>query len=237
VQRFATIRKRAEARKGGAGALQKLLQSVPDEARLRTLSDDRVLAEMARRIFSAGFVWRVIEQKWPGFEAAFLGFDIARLNFEPDEFWERLTRDERIVRHAAKIMAVRANARFVRDIAAEHGSFARFLADWPVSNLAGLLEVLARRGTRLGGLTGQYFLRFVGKDCWILNPDVVACLRDAGVEVSESATSKRDLRLAQDCFNAWAKETGLPRAHLSRICALSIGANYATAEEAAEATC
>jgi len=70
-----------------------------------------------------------------------------------------------------------------------------------------------------------------------LNPDVVACLRDAGVEVSETATSKRDLRLAQDCFNAWAKETGLPLAHLSRICALSIGANYATAEEAAEAAC
>ncbi len=230
MQRFAAIRKRAEARKGGSAALQKLLPPAPDAARLRALPDDRVLAEMARRIFSAGFVWRVIEQKWPGFEAAFLGFDVARLNFEPDEFWERLTRDDRIVRHAAKIMAVRANARFVREVTAEHGSFARFLADWPASDLAGLLEVLARRGTRLGGLTGQYFLRFVGKDCWILNPDVVACLRDAGVEVSETATSKRDLRLAQDCFNAWAKETGLPLAHLSRICALSIGANYATAE-------
>jgi hypothetical protein len=24
-------------------------------------------------------------------------------------------------------------------------------------------------------------------------------------------------------FNAWARETGLPYAHLSRICALSIG--------------
>ena len=234
MQRFATIRKRAEARKGGAGALLKLLPPAPDEARLRTLTDDRVLAEMARRIFSAGFVWRVIEQKWAGFEKAFLGFDVARLTFEPDEFWERLTRDDRIVRHAAKIMAVRANARFVREIAGEHGSFARFLADWPTADLAGLLEVLARRGARLGGLTGQYLLRFVGKDCWILNPDVVACLRGAGIEISEAATSKRDLRLAQDCFNAWAKETGLPLAHLSRICALSIGANYASSEAAGE---
>ena len=230
MQRFTTIRKRAEARKGGAAALQQLLPPAPDEASLRTLPDDRVLAEMVRRIFSAGFVWRVIEHKWSGFEAAFLGFDPPRLNFEPDEFWERLTRDDRIVRHAAKIMAVRANARFVREIAAEHGSFGRFLAEWPASDLAALLEVLARRGARLGGLTGQYFLRFVGKDCWILNPDVVACLRDAGVDVSETAISKRDLRLAQDCFSAWAKETGLPLTHLSRICALSIGANYATAE-------
>src|SRR3974390_624555 len=125
--RIAAIQKRAAARKGGAEALAKLLPPPPDAARLAALPDDRVLAEMARRIFSAGFVWRVIEQKWPGFEAAFLGFHPARLTFEPDEFWERLTPDERIVRHAAKIMAVRANARVFREIAAEHGSFGRFL--------------------------------------------------------------------------------------------------------------
>jgi 3-methyladenine DNA glycosylase Tag len=235
VQRFATIRKRAEQRKGGAKALQKLLPPPPDEKRLHELPDDRLLAEMARRIFSAGFVWRVIEQKWPGFERAFLGFDPRRLTFEPDEFWERLTRDERVVRHAAKIMSVRANARFVLDIAAEHGSFARFLADWPPADLAGLLDALGKRGSRLGGLTGQYFLRFAGKDGWILNRDVVACLRDSGLDISEAPTSKRELKLVQDRFNAWAKETGLPFAHLSRICALSIGANYATAEEEAEA--
>jgi 3-methyladenine DNA glycosylase Tag len=234
VPRFSPIRKRAEARKGGAAALASLLPPAPDESRLGALPDDRVLAEMARRIFSAGFVWRVIEQKWPGFEAAFAGFDPARLAFEPDEFWERLTRDDRIVRNAAKIMAVRANARFVREVAAEHGSFGRFLAAWPSADLAGLLEVLAKRGARLGGLTGQYFLRFVGKDAWILNPDVVACLRDAGLDLAEAPTSKRELRLVQDRFNAWARETGLPLAHLSRICALSIGANYATAEAVPE---
>src|SRR5262249_51165027 len=160
----------------------------------------------------------------------FLGFDPARLTFEPDEFWERLTRDDRVVRHAAKIMAVRANARFVRDAAAEHGGFGRFLAAWPAADLAGLLEVLANRGVRLGGLTGQYFLRFVGKDGWILNTDVVACLRDSGLDISAAPSSRRELRLVQDCFNAWARESGLPLAHLSRICALSTGANYAAAE-------
>jgi hypothetical protein len=35
------------------------------------------------------------------------------------------------------------------------------------------------------------------------------------------------LRKIQDQFNAWAGETGLPYTHLSRICALSIGANHA----------
>jgi hypothetical protein len=57
---------------------------------------------------------------------------------------------------------------------------------------------------------------------------VVACLRDAGLDVAETPTSKKDLRKIQDQFNAWAKETGLPLTHLSRICALSIGENYDT---------
>jgi 3-methyladenine DNA glycosylase Tag len=228
---FARIRARAEARKGGPAALAVLLPAVPDPAALRTLHDDRVLAEMARRIFSAGFVWSVIEAKWPGFEDAFLQFDPPRLVFEPDEFWERLTRDPRIVRNAAKIMAVRANARFVRDIATEHGSFGRFLADWPPTDLIGLLDVLARRGARMGGNTGQYFLRFVGKDGFMLNHDVVAALRDAGLDVAETPGSKRDLRAIQAQFNAWAAETGLPLAHMSRICALSIGENRSVMPE------
>lgn len=225
---FTAIRERAEHRKGGAAALSALLPPTPSDAAMRDLPDDRVLAEMTRRIFSAGFVWSVIEAKWPGFEDAFLQFNPPRLVFEPDEFWERLTRDTRIVRNAQKIMAVRANARFVQDIAAEHGSFGRFLADWPASNLIGLLDILARRGTRLGGMTGQYFLRFVGKDSFILNTDVVACLRDSGLDIADAPTSKRDLRLVQDRFNQWAAETGLPFAHLSRICAMSIGENRAT---------
>ena len=41
-----------------------------------------------------------------------------------------------------------------------------------------------------------------------------------------SPPPKRDLRKVQDQLNAWARETGLPYSHLSRICALSIGENY-----------
>jgi 3-methyladenine DNA glycosylase Tag len=226
VTGFAAVRARAEARKGGAEALMALLPPVAGNAALAAVPDDRVLAEMAKRIFSSGFVWSVIEQKWPGFEAAFLGFDVTRLNFEPDELWERLASDKRIVRNPQKIKAVRANAQFVADIAREHGSFGRFLAAWPLDDQAGLLELLAKRGARLGGRTGQYFLRFVGWDGFVLSRDVVACLRDTGVDIAEEPTSKMDLRLAQAQLNAWARESGLPMTHVSRICALSIGESY-----------
>jgi 3-methyladenine DNA glycosylase Tag len=223
---FKTIRARAEKRKGGAEALDRLLPSKPRPEALLDLSDDRALAEMTKRVFSAGFAWSVIETKWPGFEEAFLGFEPSRLAFEPDEFWEKLTKDVRIVRNGAKIGSVRANARFVQDIAKEHGSFGKFLAAWPPTDEIGLLEVLAKRGDRLGGNTGQMLLRFLGYDGFVTSKDVVACLRDAGLDVAETVTSKRDLAKVQAQFNAWAKETALPYTHLSRICAMSIGENY-----------
>jgi 3-methyladenine DNA glycosylase Tag len=223
---FKTIRARAAKRKGGDKALAALLPKVASQKALARLADDCVLAEMAKRIFCAGFVWSVIEQKWAGFETAFLGFEPGRLLLQPDEFWEGLASDKQIVRNPQKIMAVRGNARFVADIAREHGSFGKFLAQWPAGDQVGLLDLLAKRGTRLGPRTGQYFLRFIGKDCFVTSTDVVACLRDAGLDISPNPTSKRDLGKIQAQFNAWGLETGLPLTHLSRICAMSIGENY-----------
>lgn len=224
---FRTIRTRAEKRKGGAAALAKLLPKAPDRKAVAKLKDDRVLAEMTRRVFSAGFAWSVIESKWPGFEAAFLGFDPGKLVMKPDEFWDGLTADPRIVRNGAKIQSVRDNAAFVRDVAKQHGSFGKMLAEWPSSDEIGLLELMTKRGSRLGGNTGQMFLRFVGWDGFVLSKDVVACLRDAGVQIAEEPKSKGDLAKVQAQFNAWAKESGLSYVQLSRICALSIGDNQA----------
>jgi 3-methyladenine DNA glycosylase Tag len=223
---FKSIRARAAKRKGGEKQLDALLPEVMPAAKLARIGDDRMLAEMAKRIFSAGFVWSVIENKWPGFEAAFLKFDPKRLLSQSDEFWETLTADKRIVRNPQKIMAVRENARFVAGIAGEHGSFGKFLAAWPAGDQIGLLDLLAKRGARLGGRTGQYFLRFIGKDAFVVSGDVITCLRDAGLDIAENPTSKKDLKKVQDQFNTWAKETGLPYTHLSRICAMSIGENY-----------
>jgi 3-methyladenine DNA glycosylase Tag len=223
---FKTIRARAEKRKGGAEALAKLMPPNADPKALSKLRDDRVLAEMTKRVFSAGFAWSVIETKWPGFEEAFLGFEPSRLTFEPDEFWHKLTMNARIVRNGAKIMSVRENARFVLEVAKEHGSFGKFLAGWPPSDEVGLLDLLSRRGSRLGGATGQMLLRFLGYDAFVATTDVAACLRDAGLDIAAAPTSKRDLAKIQEQFNAWAKETGLPYRHLSLICAMSIGENY-----------
>lgn len=221
---FGKIRARAAKRKGGEEVLQSLLPYKTGVA--KDFTDDRALSLMTKCIFRAGFVWKVIEQKWPGFEDGFLGFDPAKLVHQPEEFWDALTQNKAVVRNGPKIMAVHENAVFVQEIAKEHVSFRDFLNNWPADDLTGLWNLLSKRGTRLGGMTGKYFTRFAGKDCWIPSGDVVACLRDAGLEIAEKPTSKGDLKKIEAVFNEWTTETGLSHSALSRICAMSIGDNY-----------
>lgn len=225
MQDFRKIRARAARRKGGETALAALLGASPDNAALAKVSDDRILSTMAERVFAAGFVWRVIEQKWPGFEEAFLGFEPKRLLFQPDDFWHELASDKRIVRNPQKIRSVRDNAAFVERVSREHGGFGRFLAAWPADDQVGLMAWLGKHGSRLGGNTGQYLLRWLGWDAFVVSPDVAAALRDAGLDITESPTSKKDLDRIQARINAWVGETGLSRKHVSRILAMSIGEN------------
>jgi 3-methyladenine DNA glycosylase Tag len=217
-------------RKGGEAALMTLLGPAPGNAALESMQDDRILSAMTRRIFSAGFVWSAIETKWPGFEEAFLGFELQALLFQQDEFWHDLASDKRIVRNGAKIVSVRDNAAFVHRTSQEYGTFGKFLGVWPADDQVGLLAHLAKYASRLGGATGQFFLRWLGWDCYVTGPDFVAALRDAGLDIAESPTSKRDLTRIQTQLNAWRTETGLPYRHLSRILSMSIGPNRSVEE-------
>jgi 3-methyladenine DNA glycosylase Tag len=227
---FQSIRARAADRKGGDEVLASLLGPKPDNSVLAGVTDDRVLSTMAQRVFSAGFVWSVIEQKWPGFEEAFLGFEPKRLLFQPDDFWHELASDKRIVRNPQKIRSVRENAALVDRVSQEHGRFGRFLAGWPADDQVGLTAYLSKHGSRLGGNTGQYLLRWLGWDTFIVSADMAAALRDAGLDIAENPTSKKDLAAIQAQLNAWAQENHLPRAHISRILSMSIGPNRSPEE-------
>ncbi len=222
MDEFERIFDRAAKRKGGAAALESLLPVPKSEKALGALGDDRYLSQFSKSIFQAGFVWRVVENKWPAFEEAFHGFEPARLSVMPDEELEALMGDARIIRNGAKIKAVRDNAVFLGDLAREHGRAATFFAGWPATDIVGLLDVMKKRGTRLGGMTGQYSLRFLGKDCFMLSKDVTAALIGQGV-VDKAPSSKRDLAAVQAAFNRWHEESGRPISQISRVLACSIG--------------
>lgn len=219
---FAEIEARAWEKHGGREAVEAMLPQPKSSSELAAVPIDRYLAEMARRIFCSGFVWKVVDAKWPGFEEAFHGFDPGYIAMMPDEELDSLLSDKRIIRHGTKIRAVQENAVFLLDLQREHGSAAQFFADWPVEDIVGLWTLLKKRGSRLGGNTGQYFLRFIGKDTFILSRDVVAVLMRTGV-IDKAPTSQKALGQVQDQFNEWRQETGRPLCQLSRLAALSVG--------------
>lgn len=218
---FAAILERAVARKGET-ELEASLPRPASAAALRAKGDDAYLREMARCVFRSGFVWRVVENKWDGFETAFAGFNPKAVAHFADERLEAIARDEAVIRNLTKIRATRDNAQFVLREAERHGSFGAFIADWPAEDIVSLQIYLKKEGSRLGGHTGQYFLRFMGKDTFMFSKDVVTVLVAEGI-VEKEPTSKKALAAVQEAFNAWQVETGRPFCQLSRIMAASVG--------------
>lgn len=215
------IRARAAARKGGETALAEQLPTMKTAAELAAIPDDRWLSMMSRCVFQAGFSWTVVEKKWPGTEAAFWNFEPARCRAMSDEEFDALLKDSRIIRNAAKVRSVQNNAAFIMDLAAEHGSAARVFAEWPADDYVGLLDLVKKRGDRLGGNAGMMFLRFMGRDGWVTSMDMVKALTMEGV-IDGAHDSQRSRKAIQAAFSAWAAEDGTPFAHISRILAMSV---------------
>ena len=222
METFAAIYQRAAARKGGEQTLETLLTPVKGQSDLSKIHDADVLAEMTKCVFRSGFVWKVIEAKWPGFEAAFSDFDVMHCAMLADEDLEALQGNTNIVRHGKKIASVRANAQYILDVRADHGSFQNFLTEWPNDDFVGLWEHLNKNGSRLGGQTGRYFLRFIGYDTPIFSKDVVAALVQADV-VDKEPTSKRAQLTTQEAFVTWQQESGRSFKEISRVLAMSTG--------------
>lgn len=221
MREFEEIYQIAAERKGGAEALEALLSKPLGAKKLALTSDDRWLAMMAKCLFQAGFNWKVVEAKWTGMESAFDAFDPHKVVAYFEEDIDRLLADKGIVRNGAKIMAVIENARFVRQIAEEHGSFGAFVAQWPGERYSELLAFIEKQGSRLGAATGQRMLRWMGRDGYILAPDVAARLIAEGV-VDKPPTSKRDMAATQEAFNIWAEQSGRGLTQVSQILAFSM---------------
>lgn len=222
MEKFKHIFQRACERKGGEAALKRQLPKVRGPRALANIPDDRYLAEMTRCVFQAGFVWRVVNHKWDGFEEVFFGFPPEKIVLlSPDQI-DRFSQNPRIIRNRQKVLSVQDNARYILQVARDHGSFGKFIGRWPGADLIGLLADMKKHGSRLGGMTGQRVLRNMGKDTFVLTGDVTRCLQRAGADITTTPTSKRELTLIQGIFNTWHDESGLPYSHMSRICACSL---------------
>lgn len=219
---FSELYALAAGRKGGIEALEGLIKKPKSAAALASIPDDRWLSGMAKAVFRSGFNWSVVENKWPDIEAAFDGFEPFRIASLSDDDLDELLRDKRVIRHWRKLKAIRENAQYLVELAAEHGSAAKSFAHFPSTQYIELLDDIKKRGAFLGGVTGQYFLREMGKDSFILSRDVVAALERESI-FDGSPTSKSSLRKIQAAFNAWVDDGGESLTRVSRVLAFTIG--------------
>ncbi|MBP0481708.1 DNA-3-methyladenine glycosylase I [Sagittula salina] len=211
----------AADRKGGRAAVLADVPPVKPPEEIAAIPDDRWLALMARVLFPAGMSWAVVDKKWPGIEAAFHGFDVARVAHMSDDWFDALLKDPRIIRSPPKVRAVQQNAAFIMEVSAEYGSFGRRVADWPVEDFAGLALWLKDGGARLGGTAGPYVLRQMGVEGFIPSPSVVARLAAEDV-VDKAPTSRKAWAAVQAAFNTWKAESGESLTTISRVLAQSV---------------
>lgn len=222
LRSFTDIITDTAALKGGMDAINARLitPKTPDE--IRKIPSDRWLSAMTMCVFQAGFSWKVIENKWPNFETAYDGFDIGRWSMMHDEDIDRLMATDGLVAHAPKIKAVGPNAHFLCQIEEDHGTVGAWFADWQVADYCDNLRIVQKGGSRLGGKTGQMFLRRMGVDTLVFSNDVIKALGREGV-VSKMPSSGKDFAAVQDAINQWHGETGRPLTQISQILALSVG--------------
>lgn len=222
---FASVYDRACERKGGQAALKRLLAKPARSGTLRKLPADRYLAEFTRKVFQSGFVWRVVDQKWEGFESVFWGFDVERLLMMPDDMLERKARDPAIIRNYSKVKTVRDNALMIDTVQRrEDKPFGAFIADWSPDDIVGLWRYLKNHGSRLGGNTGPFALRTLGVDTFLLTGDVEGFLRLHEV-VEGGIGSMKSHAAAQRFFNRLRDESGWSLMELSRLVSYSFGEN------------
>jgi 3-methyladenine DNA glycosylase Tag len=224
VEHFAAIYQRTCERKGGVAAVAALTSKPLAPAKLAQLPDSQFLAEFSKKVFQSGFVWRVVRQKWPNFCELFFDFDIEKVLLLSDEMLEKKAADPRIIRNLNKVFTIRANALMIYDVQQSYASFASFIANWPSDDIIGLWAYLKQYGARLGGNTGPYALRALGKDTFLLTQEIEGYLRAYAV-FDGGINSKRSQQQIQQQFTTWQQQSGLSLQEISQIVALSCGEN------------
>lgn len=221
---FEKIYHRAAERKGSEAALKAKLNQPLSTESLLALSDDQWLEEFTRKIFQSGFYWAVVDNKWDGFREVFWQFSIEKLLMMSPEMYEQRGQDERIIRNAQKVKSIADNCHMIFEVQQQHGRFSEFVANWPEDNIVGLWLYLKKHGSRLGGNTGPYALRVLGKDTFLLSKDVETVLRAEEI-IDGGLQSQKSLQAAQQFFNEMHQYSGLSLQELSQIVSMSVGDN------------
>jgi DNA-3-methyladenine glycosylase I len=124
--------------------------------------DDELFERLTLEIFQAGLSWRLILQKREALREAFAEFSIERVASLGKRDVARLLKNKGIIRNRLKIESTIENARRLKGIIAEHGSFANYISRLN-GDLDDMHKELKRRFRFMGPKIAECFLQSIGK--------------------------------------------------------------------------
>ncbi|MGE5517882.1 MAG: DNA-3-methyladenine glycosylase I [Bacteroidota bacterium] len=127
------------------------------------VTDDRVLFErLALEIFQAGLSWLIVLKKRPALVAAFDGFAVDVVAEYGDAERVRLLADAGIIRNRRKVDAIIENARRLRALRRDHGSFAGWIAQHHPRGKDEWVALFRQTFVFMGGEVVNEFLMSIG---------------------------------------------------------------------------
>ncbi len=117
---------------------------------------------MSKSVFQTGMSWKVVENKWPGTQVAFSGFEPGVIAHFTDKEVDQLAGDTRIIRNRRKIQATVQNARQMLEMEDEHGTFRDYLRSH--GSFDATVADLRKRFKFVGEMGAFHFLYVIGEE-------------------------------------------------------------------------
>ena len=128
----------------------------PEQIAPHSLND--YLEVMTKAVFQSGLSWKVVSNKWPGFQAGFKGFDVASVATMGESEIDTLATDTAIVRNRRKIVATVHNAQRLIELDEKYDGIRNYLRSHG-DFYAALKDV--RKQFKYMGDTGTYYWLYV----------------------------------------------------------------------------
>ena len=132
----------------------------PEQIAPHSLND--YLEVMTKAVFQSGLSWKVVSNKWPGFQAGFKGFDVASVAKMGESEIDTLATDTAIVRNRRKIVATVHNAQRLLELEDEYGAIRNYLRSH--GDFYAILKDVRKQFKYMGDTGTYYWLYVLGEE-------------------------------------------------------------------------
>ena len=120
------------------------------------------LEVMTKAVFQSGMSWKVVNSKWPGFQAGFRGFNVAAVAAMDESAIDDLAADTRIIRNRRKIVATVHNAQRLIELDEEHGGIRNYIRSH--GDFYAVLKDVRKQFKYMGDTGTYYWMYVLGED-------------------------------------------------------------------------